>query len=85
MLAVSAKKFASLIAEASRGRFGEEKAKQLKAVAEGSFGVSFAKDAFSLQIRQLLEQITLLENQIKELEEQVFSLTWLSRFLFFDQ
>ncbi|GHV31236.1 IS110 family transposase [Clostridia bacterium] len=71
MLAVSAKKLASLIAEASRGRFGEEKAKQLKAVAEGSFGVSFAKDAFSLQIRQLLEQITFLENQIKELEEQI--------------
>ena len=71
MLTVSTRKLTSLLVKTSRGRFGEEKAKQFKSVAEGSFGVSFAKDAFSFQIRQLLEQIIFLENQTKELEEQI--------------
>jgi transposase len=71
MLAVSTRKLTSLLLKTSHGRFGEEKAKQLKSAAEGSFGVSFAKDAFSFQIRQLMEQILFLENQTKELEEQI--------------
>lgn len=71
MLTVSTRKLTTLLNKASRGRFGEEKAKQLKAVAAGSFGVSFAKDAFAFQIRQLVEQIQFLEKQIEELEKQL--------------
>ena len=51
--------------------FGKEKAKQLKAAASTSFGVSFAKQSFALQIRQLIEQLEFLEGQIEELEEQI--------------
>ena len=33
--------------------------------------MGFAKNAFSFQIRQLIEQLMFLENQIEELEEQI--------------
>lgn len=71
MLTVSTRKLAALLSKASKGRFGEKKAKQLKDVAAGSFGVGFAKDAFTFQIRQLLEQINFLEKQIADLENEI--------------
>jgi len=74
MLSVSTRKLTTLLCKASHGRFGEDKAKQLKAVAAGSFGVAFAKDAFAFQIKQLMEQILFLEKQIDELEKEISSL-----------
>ena len=74
LLSVSAGKLSRLLEKASHGRFGREKAEQLKAAAGSSFGVSFAKDAFSFQIRQLIEQLEFLERQIAELEERISSL-----------
>ena len=71
MLTVSTRKLTNLLEKASRGRFGREKAEQLKAAAAGSFGVSFAKDAFAFQIKQLIEQLEFLEKQMEELEEQI--------------
>ena len=71
MLTVSTRKLTNLLSKASRGRFGKEKAVQLKAVAAGSFGVSFAKEAFAFQIKQLIEQLEFLEEQIEELEEHI--------------
>lgn len=56
--------------KASHGRFGEEKAKEIRTVAAGSFGVGFAKNAFAFQIKQLIEQLMFLETQIEELDEQ---------------
>ena len=40
-------------------------------MAADSFGVDFVKNAFAFQIRQLIEQLMFLENQIEELEEQI--------------
>ena len=74
LLSVSAGKLSRLLEKASHGRFGREKAEQLKAAAGSSFGVSFAKDAFAFQIRQLIEQLEFLEGQITELEERISSL-----------
>lgn len=74
MLAVSTRKLTNLLEKASHGRLGKQKAEQMKAMAAGSFGVSFAKDAFAFQIRQLIEQLNFLETQIKELEEQISAL-----------
>ena len=74
LLSVSTRKLSTLLEKTSHGRFGKEKAEQLKAVASNSFGVSFAKDAFAFQIKQLIEQLEFLEGQIAELEEQISSL-----------
>jgi len=74
MLAVSTNKLTALLSKYSHGRFGEEKAKQLKAVAAGSFGVVFAKNAFSFQIKQLMEQLVFIEKQIDDLEKEIAAL-----------
>lgn len=71
MLRISTEKMTALLSKASNGRFKEEKAKQLQAIASGSFGISFAKDAFSFQIRQQIAQINFLEKQLAELEEEI--------------
>jgi transposase len=62
LMQINTRKLANLLSKASRGRFGAEKAKELKNAAKTSFGVSFAKDAFSFQIKQLMEQLVFLEN-----------------------
>ncbi len=74
LLEVSTRKLTNILNKASHGRFGKEKAQELKAAAKGTFGVAFAKDAFSFQIKQLMEQIVFLENQLSELEEQIANL-----------
>lgn len=74
MLQISSEKLTELLAKTSNGRFKEEKARQLKAVAAGSFGISLAKDAFSFQIRQLIEQIKFLETQLEDLEREIVRL-----------
>jgi transposase len=71
MLAISSKKLASLLDRASRGKFKQEKAEQIKKAASGSFGVRFAKDAFSFQIKQLIEQINFLEKQLDDLNKEI--------------
>lgn len=74
LLEVSTRKLTNILNKASHGRFGKEKAEQLKTAAKETFGVVFAKDAFSFQIKQLMEQIVFLENQLSELEEQIAGL-----------
>ena len=77
--AVSAQEFANfdlqeltdLLTRTSRGRFGEEKAKQLQEQARGSIGVGFLADAAQVEMRCLLAQIELLEEQEEEVEKAV--------------
>ena len=57
MLTVSTDELATLLSNASRGRFKKDKAEKLQALANNTFGVNFAKDAFAFQIRQLIEQL----------------------------
>jgi transposase len=74
MLEISTKKLTALLKNSSKGHFGEVKAKELKSIAKSSFGVSFAKDAFSFQIKQLADQLCFIESQITELESEISSL-----------
>ena len=74
ILNVSTRKLTNLLNKSSRGRFGKGKAEELKSVAKNSFGITFALEAFSFQIKQLIEQIVFLENQIEELEAQISAL-----------
>lgn len=71
ILAISTKKLSDLLSKNSRGRFGIEKAKELKASAKKTFGIKFAKDAFSFQIKQLIAQISFIEEQIEDLEHEL--------------
>jgi transposase len=75
--AVSAQDFADfdlqeltdLLTKTSRGRFGSAKAKQLQEQARQSIGVGFLADAAQVEMRCLLAQIELLEDQQAEVEK----------------
>ena len=74
--AVSAQEFADfdlqelteLLTKTSRRRFGIEKATQLQEQARQSIGVGFLADAAQIELRCLLAQIELLEEQEAEIE-----------------
>jgi transposase len=71
LLAVSSRKLTTFLSKVSRGHFGESKAEQLRAAASSSFGVSFGRDVFAFQIRQLVEQMSFLERQLADLDAEI--------------
>jgi transposase len=80
--AVSAQEFAdfdlqelaSLLAEASRGRFGQEKAEKLQQQARLSIGVAFLVDVARIEMGCLLAQINLLEEQRSRVDQAIAEL-----------
>jgi transposase len=68
---INTKKLANLLDKASRGRFGKDKALQIKDTATHSLGIKIATDAFAFQLRQLLEQISFIEDQVEQLDLQI--------------
>lgn len=75
--AVTAQEFAELdvteltqvLQSTSRGRFGPEKATAVQTLARQSIGVHFLTDAVRVEMRCLLEQITLLETQRDQIDQ----------------
>lgn len=57
-----------IVSEASRNRFGREKAKDLKEMAKSSFANGFAHETLSFEIQMLTQQIDFVEKQIKQVE-----------------
>ena len=68
---ISTTKLANFIHKISRGRFGREKAELIKAAAHDSVGISYAIDTFSFQIKQLVEQIEFMEDQLNEIDAEM--------------
>lgn len=60
-----------MLAKASRGRFSEQKAEEIQAAAATTFGISYAREAFAFQIKQIIEQICFSEQQLEQLEAQI--------------
>jgi transposase len=77
--AVSAQEFAdfdlhelaALLSQASHGRFGQEKAELLQQQARQSVGVAFLADAARIEMKCLLDQIGLLEEQRSQLDQAI--------------
>ena len=63
-----------LLHTASRGRFARPKAEALQTLAQHSVGVRFLADAAQLQVRCLLAQIDLLEEQRDRVDESLAQL-----------
>jgi transposase len=80
--AVSAQEFAdfdlqelaNVLAEASRGRFGLEKAEALRSQARQSVGIGFLTDAVHLEMRCILAQLELLDAQRGEIDQTIADL-----------
>jgi transposase len=68
---VSTKSLATLLRKASRGRHRTEKAREIKALAARSVGITLCSDAFAFQIKILIEEIEFTEKQIKEIEKKI--------------
>ncbi len=69
ILEISTENLTEILRKASHGRFKESKAKELKELASNSFATMLSSDMISLLIRQMLEQIDLLEKQISDIEQ----------------
>jgi len=68
---ITADALAETLRSASRNRVGSVKAESLKTAALDSFGIRFAQDAFTFQLRSMIEQLNFLETQIKQTEEEI--------------
>ncbi|TRM13211.1 IS110 family transposase [Lentibacillus cibarius] len=68
---ITAEALAETLRLASRNRVGLIKAESLKTAALDSFGIRFAQDAFTFQLRSMIEQLNFLETQIKQTEEEI--------------
>lgn len=68
---VSSETLAELLAQLSRQKVGAAKAEQLKTATSRSFGVTFAKNNFTFQLKALFEQISFIKKQIKETEAEI--------------
>jgi len=62
---------AELLAELSRKKIPFEKAEKLSSLAAKSFGVTFSKDAFSFQLKLLIQQMQFIELQVKDTEKEI--------------
>ena len=67
----STKKLANLLKKSSRGRHSTDKVREIKELAKNSFGIKFTGDACSFEIKQLVNQIIFLENQVDELDIKI--------------
>ena len=65
------RKLANLLKKASKGRHGTDTVRKVKDLAKNSFGIKFTGDACSFEIKQLINQIIFLENQVDELEHKI--------------
>lgn len=71
ILAIDTEKLADIIQTHSHKRYGIDKAKEIKHVAENSFGILLGIDSMSLLIKQYIEHIRFSENQIKEIDNRI--------------
>ena len=71
MLELSTEELPNFLTKASKGRLENEKAKEIKEFAKNSFGISFVKQTFLFQIKQIINQISFIENQLKELDNEI--------------
>lgn len=68
---INTRKLSNLINKASKGRFGTEKALEMKAIASKSLGIKIATDAFAFQLRQIVEQLDFIDKQVAMLDDQI--------------
>lgn len=71
ILKISSTKLTNLLSKHSKGRFNKENVKQLKQIAKNSFGIKFTTNACSFEIKQLINQIIFLEEQVNAVEIQI--------------
>lgn len=79
ILTVETDTLAEMLNQVSQKRLGQlranQKAEQVKQLATDSFGIALGTDVFKLEIQLMIEQIQLLESQLKMVEDNMIALS----------
>lgn len=68
---ITSEQLSSVLEKVKQKRFAQKKLNEISQLASHSFGISFAKDSFSMQLKLLLEQINFIEGQLNEVKEEI--------------
>ena len=60
-----------ILSKSSRGKLGRAKADAVKETAKESIGVSFASNALSFELKQIVGRLSFTRNQIDELDKEI--------------
>ncbi|AGX44615.1 IS110 family transposase [Clostridium saccharobutylicum] len=71
ILEIDTSELADFLKEHSRGQLGYVKAEKIKDAAQNTFGIKIAQNAFKFQLKQLIDQVLFIENQIKSLDKEI--------------
>lgn len=71
ILKLDISELANFLKTHSRGQLGHAKAEKIKEAAQNTFGIKIAQSAFKFQLKQLIDQVLFIENQIKSLDEEI--------------
>lgn len=68
---ITAKQLENALDNITFKKFAKNKIVQISELASNSFGLSFCRDSFSLQLKLLLEQIKFIEAQVSDVETEI--------------
>lgn len=68
---ISSEKLTSFLENVSKKKYASQKIEEISKKASNSFGVNFCIDSFSLQIKMLIEQISFIQNQVSDVENEI--------------
>lgn len=71
---ISAEKLDEVLSNITMKKTASRKIAVLSDKAKSSFGITFCLDSFSLQLKLLIEQMSFIENQVKNVEAEISSL-----------
>jgi len=69
--AIDTDKLVEMLSKASHGRFSRDKAEQIKETAKNSFAALLSVNSALFMLKQFVEQIRFLENQIAEIDDMI--------------
>lgn len=68
---ISAKQLEEAMSNISMKNFARNKISQISELAAKSFGLTFCRDSFSLQLKLIMEQIKFIEAQVSDVEAEI--------------
>jgi transposase len=68
---ISAERLEDILKSITLKKFAKNKISTISELAANSFGLSFCRDSFSLQLKLLLEQIKFIEAQVADVEAEI--------------
>ena len=71
---IDTQKLYDILSEIKHSRITYDKVSNIKNIAKNSFGIKFALDGFTFELKQLIAQIQFLEVQLKDLENEIYSI-----------